>query len=267
MTELPPKKLNEETEKILEEVLEISGKPVHFKENPDHVGLFGARITIARKHMDAHIVHYTRKVLDEFDYIVAHECGHVVRMFGVEPEKRLSIGSTEIMRVEYSRKMKKEYETTQVAKMKDFIESMATQVYEGTIFRLWNFPTDAWIENWIWKEHAGLRELQKRSLREELKDVETNMTEKIRVVSPATAWRCSNITNYSYMMEIKHITGVDPDILFVRNIPELHDDARKLYSLLDFSEGGTYEQDMRNTDTAAKFLGLEDWYTWALTDT
>jgi hypothetical protein len=79
--------LIEPVKSILSEVEAATGKPLRFVER-DELNTFAA-VKIARKNMPTHVVFYRKQHDAIINHLVAHECGHILRMFGVPEEKRL----------------------------------------------------------------------------------------------------------------------------------------------------------------------------------
>ena len=79
--------LIEAVKSILSEVEATTGKPVKFVEKVDMDSF--AAVKIARRAMSAHIVFHRTQHDAIINHLVAHECGHILRMFGVAEEKRL----------------------------------------------------------------------------------------------------------------------------------------------------------------------------------
>jgi len=79
--------LIEPVKSILSDVEAATGKPLKFVEKDDMDSF--AAVKIARRSMPAHIIFYRRQHDAIINHLVAHECGHILRMFGVPEEKRL----------------------------------------------------------------------------------------------------------------------------------------------------------------------------------
>ena len=72
---------------ILEKVRNETGKRVEFIEKNDLTTF--AALKMARKNMPSHLVFYKREHDEIINHLIAHECGHVLRMFAVPEEKRI----------------------------------------------------------------------------------------------------------------------------------------------------------------------------------
>ena len=71
--------LIEAVKSILSEVEAATGKPLRFVEK-DELNTFAA-VKIARKTMPTHVVFYRKQHDEIINHLVAHECGHILRMF------------------------------------------------------------------------------------------------------------------------------------------------------------------------------------------
>ena len=66
---------------ILEKVKDETGKKVEFIEKNDLTTF--AALKMARKNMPSHLVFYKKEHDEIINHLIAHECGHVFRLFAV----------------------------------------------------------------------------------------------------------------------------------------------------------------------------------------
>ena len=84
--------LHKSVQDILEYIERITGKGFKFIEKPDLVEFAGVKI--ARPNMDAHIVVYKPQHNKLVSHLIAHECGHIKRIYETPADKRFSVATT-----------------------------------------------------------------------------------------------------------------------------------------------------------------------------
>src|SRR5450756_3117853 len=72
---------------ILQRTEELTGKPIEFAED-DHLSSL-ASVRMARSSMPAHTIRFRKADPVLLAHLIAHECGHMQRMFAAPPDKRL----------------------------------------------------------------------------------------------------------------------------------------------------------------------------------
>ena len=72
---------------ILDKVVEVMHKKIEFIEKNDMPTY--AAIKMARRNMSAHLIFHKREHNELVNHLIAHECGHILRMFAVPEGKRL----------------------------------------------------------------------------------------------------------------------------------------------------------------------------------
>ena len=153
--------LIEPVKSILSDVEAATGKPLKFVEKDDMDSF--AAVKIARRSMPAHIVFYRRQHDVIINHLVAHECGHILRMFGVPEEKRLIPAKSRDAR---SMLLEIEGDLNRISKtipMKELIQVVGTWT-NGLVMQLTSYPPDIMIEKWIYDGYPELRPFQLQSL-------------------------------------------------------------------------------------------------------
>ena len=79
--------LPDSVNRIFDEVKSLTGKGVKLIEKGD-LDTY-ASIKIARKSMPDHLMYYKPEHTGIINHLLAHECGHILRIYGVEPGEPL----------------------------------------------------------------------------------------------------------------------------------------------------------------------------------
>ena len=72
---------------ILDKVKQTTAKEIQFVEKDDLTTY--AALKMARKDMPSHLMFYKKEHDEIINHLIAHECGHVLRIFSVSEENRL----------------------------------------------------------------------------------------------------------------------------------------------------------------------------------
>lgn len=235
-------------------VKEISGKDIDFQI---HEKLpLDATIKIARSKMPKHILKIKANQVMNINEMIAHECGHVFRMFSVKPPDRKIPCSTS----SNSNIATAELDTEECI----LPDSIKNQMYEtwinGLVMQVNNLPADARIEKWIFDSFPGLRQEQEEYLRKLSSTCFSTLTKDVERVTTPKVFRCSMAMVYAFLKSIGVLIGVDFSKHFDA-YPEIVEYGKVLYKFLEEPDKG-YLQDIETTNYWAKILGLSDWYSW-----
>lgn len=247
-----------ETQAILEEVEAVTGKGFRFEERPGMAQLAGVKM--ARQGMVQHIVYYRSAATPVLDHLVAHECGHILRMGDVPVEDRkVPVTNRKTM-------------TNALSPVLPELERIAAQLpgeagpellgflYGGIVRQLTNYPSDLAIERWLHDNYKTLRSSQYESLRGQLRDAEKGLERRIRVMTPKVIYEAANVMNYAFFALLERELGEALLGLFAAS--EFKPRGQALAEQTGSFSQKSYLEDMAMVDRWASFLGLDGWYEW-----
>jgi hypothetical protein len=133
---------------ILEKVKEITNKKVEFIENND-LSTYAA-IKMARRNMPAHLIFHKREHNELVNHLIAHECGHILRMFAVPEERRLIPTSNQEIKGVALNEMQDEIKGLSKILPLERLAQIINLWFNGTIRQVTNFPPDIMIEKWLY---------------------------------------------------------------------------------------------------------------------
>lgn len=249
--------LIEPVKSILSDVEAATGKPLKFIEKDDMDSF--AAVKIARRSMPAHIIFYRRQHDVIINHLVAHECGHILRMFGVPEEKRLIPAKSRDDRIvlqEIEGDLKR---ISKMIPMRELVQVVGTW-RNGLIMQLTSYPSDIMIEKWIYDDYPELRPYQLQSLERQNKQALKGISRNVQIVTPAKIYNSSNIMNYAFFNILDNHMKVDLAKPY-RNTP-FAKKGKQLIKLTEKDYVNTYEGDISMIDKWAEFLGLSKWYEW-----
>jgi len=243
---------------ILDKVREETGKSVEFIKKDD-LQTFAA-VKMARKNMPSHMVVYKDEHNEIINHLVAHECGHMLRMFAVPEEKRLVPYSDDELKLKALEQI--ENEITVLSKRLRFeqLAGMVNLWYAGIIRQVTNQPPDVMIERWLYDDYPELRPYQKESIEKQLKDALDGLRPTVEDISPKTILEASNIMNYAFF----RLLGLHLKTNFIRpynNTPYVNR-GKELAVITEKEYVNTYEGDIQMANKWSQVLGLSGWFGW-----
>ena len=235
----------------------MTGKPLKFVEKDD-MNVF-AEVKIAQKSMPAHIVFYRRQHDAIINHLVAHECGHILRMFGVAEEKRLiPAGSrddrTVLLEIEGDLKR-----ISKAIPLRELVQMVKTW-RNGLIKQLTSYPPDIMIEKWIYYSYPELRPYQLQSLEKRNKQAIMDLSRNVPMIPPVKIYNSSNIMNYAFFNILDSHIKTDLARPYL-NTP-FSKKGKQLIKLTEKDYENTYEGDIFMIQKWAEFLGLSKWFEW-----
>ena len=249
--------LIEPVKSILLDVEATTGKPLRFVEKAD-LNTFAA-VKMARKSMPAHIVLYKREHSEIINHLVAHECGHILRMFGVPEEKRMIPARAKNERaalLEIERDLKR---ISSVIPMRELVQVVSTW-RNGLIMQLTSYPPDIMIEKWIYDGYPELRPYQLQSLEGQKDLALTSLSRNVQAITPTKIYTASNVMNCTFFGILGDHIKADLGKPFLST--PFSKKGKQLRKLTEKDYPDTYEGDVKMVNRWAEFLELTKWFDW-----
>jgi len=250
--------LHDSLRTILDEVRQVTGKNVEFIQKTDLPSFAMAKL--ARRSMPRHLVLYTTDREPFINYMFAHECGHILRMFRVPEEKRLIPMWNEQM-IEIARRefMDELPELVQLLGKDKFIH-VTHNWHNELIRKVTNLASDLMIERWLYDDFQDLRNEQRQAYDWWAKDAEEGLSSENLKMVPHKAWESTNTMDYVFFKLLdKHIQST---YLTAYQGTEFAEKGNLLADLTERTYQNDYEGDIRMVNEWAKFLGLTEWFGW-----
>jgi len=246
-----------ETKEILNDVEELTKKK--FKFIPNSKITSHAKLKMAREDMENHIVYYKAGVDQRINHIIAHECGHIIRIYEAPPSERL-IPYFSSKNFEYALEDSSE-DIDNISKIihKSKLNQLIEMLFKGLVMQLTNQPIDLKIEEWIYNGYPSLREYQKLSFKSQLHEALGGLNEKIRSITPSKVYEVSHSMNYAYFNVLSEKTNFELDSAYGNF--EFENKGRSLIEIMEKYENN-FDGDVKRIDDWAKILNLSSWYEW-----
>lgn len=251
-------KLAKSTQDILNLVSDITHKPFEFIHKPDLPTM--AIVKMARASMPAHIIYYRTSGGGIMDHLIAHECGHIYRMWSVPSEYRKVPAASEENRQLAMKQI--EGDLVRLAKVipPDQIKMYFGIWFDGIIKQVTSMPVDMRIEKWIYEKYPELRKVQIVSLDKQIRENTQSLSKKVIEFTPKKIYDANNYMNYSFARYMESLTGKKYTAPY-RSTPYIGLGG-KLAELVLNSEDNGYRQDIEIINQWTDMLGLQGWHYW-----
>ena len=244
--------------RILDEVKDSTGKAVEFVE-ADGLATY-AKVKIAREHMPSHIIFYSPKHDELINHLIAHECGHILRILKAPPEKRIVPMSDRDSMTKVIHDLASDLSRlSSLMPSRDVLE-MVNVWHQGIITQLTSYPSDIMIERWIHASYKELRPYQRKSIMNQHADAIQVLSPKIKEVAPIKIYESyiiMNIVFFSMIGSTLRINFLKP----FRSLPVLKR-GKELSTITEKNYIDGYEGDTAMINCWANFLGLKEWFKW-----
>ncbi len=246
-----------ETKEILKKIENLTNKTFRFIHNNEITS--HAKLKMARNDMENHIVYYKEGASQSINHIIAHECGHIIRLFEASPSERLNPFLSSKNFESAMSDMRADIGTISKVMSKPKVEHLIEMLFKGVIMQLTNQPVDLKIEEWIYNEYPGLREFQKISFQSQLQEALGGLIEDVRKITPSKIYEASHSMNYAYFNALAKKTKFDLESAYDNF--EFEDKGRLLIEIMGKYENN-FDGDVKRINDWASILGLSSWYEW-----
>ena len=242
---------------VLEQTEDLTGKPIEFVED-EHLPVL-ASVRIARSSMPAHVIRFREADPVLLPHLIAHECGHVQRIYATPPDRRLApvTKSKHIDRV--FRILAADPCVTLDTMDEQQAREMLTIWHQGMVNQVVNLNVDYRIESWLYREYPGIRPNQEKSIGLQVQMSVAGLAPNVKRDTPRLVYEGSNAVNYAYLRSIGIMLGQN----LVRDYtdPAIVELGKRLAAVLEEPDTGL-EGDIRESNQWAAMLGIEGWFDW-----
>ena len=248
---------NEDLKKIIELSKDISGKGFKYTINNDMNQYAG--IKIARKNDDHHIIYYQKGHTEILQHLIAHECGHLVRIYSAEEEDRVVPATTRETLTNAYRDIKDDIKSKYNNLSEDRLGKFIKSIYEGLVRQVTNMPVDIMIEKWIYNNYPKLHENQLKSIEKQADDAYKilNYNEK---EFPKKIYFCTNVMNYVFL----RLVGMSINEKFLSPFynTKYVSPGKELAKITENEYDDSYLGDIEMINKWAKYLDIDGWFEW-----
>ena len=247
---------------ILDTLFTVSGKGVQAVRKPELKSL--ARMRMAGAGSPTHVLFYRGGDDPLVNHVIANECGHLIRLFGVPPERRRVAVANERTRSLYREQIREDIQRLSLIHGIGTLGEYLPLWYESVVFQLTRMPPDIAIERWLHRAYPGLREIQRNALMEQQAKAVTVLSRGVRRMTPHKVYDVSQAMNYAFFRLMEPLTGVNLTAPYERSLCVLQ--GGELAAQADRNARDDHEGDVELTRQWAESLALSGWIEWRRLD-
>lgn len=249
--------LIQSTKNIIQLAEDVSKKTFQFVDKKDLA--YFARVKPARKNMPSHLIFYKAEHNELLNHLIAHECGHIIRMFAVPEENRLIPKTNNDIKRTALTEIEDDINKLSLSMPFNQLDQIVNMWYSGTVTQVTNQPPDLMIEKWLHDDYQDLRELQLQSIKKQHDESIIALSNRVARLTPRKIYEVSNVMNYcffKYLGLYLNTNFLQPywDFKFKRKGEEL---AR---ITLDYKDD--YLGDLEMINKWAEYLEITNWFAW-----
>jgi hypothetical protein len=159
--------------------------------------------------MPTHLVFYRAKHDDLINHLIAYECGHALRMFGVEVQKRLIPLTNNQIKLRALSEIEAEVQRLSSVLSFDHLARVVNMWYAGLVTQLTNFPPDIMIEKWLYNDYPQLRPYQSLHIQKQLEESLPALSRRVLEMTPSRISDAANVMNYAFSRMLGQHFGVN----------------------------------------------------------
>ena len=240
----------DETLDIISRVKAISGKDVEILENK--ILNVYAKAKAARSSMEKNYIFYRKS--ENLNYLVAHECAHMLRIFQCDPKFRLVPAST----ADTMKRAITELKSRMVYLNINLEDSHYQFLINQYITQVISQAQDIWVEKYIYENYPGLHLEQKTNALMMWKEATKLSPKEIRDIIPKYLYNGTYAMNLAFFEAFGNITETrfsEPAWM-----KPFHSTADKLFNAINI-EASSLVEDNELINTWAGILDC-NWIDW-----
>ena len=198
----PGMKPAEAQQRSLNELEELSGKPVVLQEDAGLPNL--ARIQIAAATRPVHVLSYNPAAVPELPYLVCFQCGLAKRALRAAPDERFNVASTDET-YRHVEKLVRE----QKAIPANMISTYSQMITDGLGTQLRSMPIGIRVDRALYHNHPELRGLQRAAAERSMKENLGCLHPSIRAQAPDLFLRATTGMNAAFALAWSRLWNED----------------------------------------------------------
>lgn len=251
-------KLSKSTQDILNLISDLTHKPFEFIHKSDLQTM--AIVKMARASMPAHIIYYRTSGGGIMDHLIAHECGHIYRMWSVPPEYRKVPAATEENKLFAMKQIESDLIKLSKVIPPDQLQMQFSVFFDGIIKQVTSMSVDMRIEKWIYEKYPELRKVQIVSIDKQIRDNMQSLSKRVSEFAPKKIYDANNCMNYAFALYMESLLGKKYTAPY--RSTSYTSLGSKLADIVLKSEDQGYKQDIEIINQWTDMLGLKGWYYW-----
>lgn len=247
---------------MLADAMDLSHMYIDIEPAPSISDYANASLEISQARDGRIAIKYAPAHIEELGYLVAHECGHLIRMYSAPEEARLMPVTTAKHRAKVIHDVGHDLRKLHRLGVPEAgLVELAEFLHVGIVRQVMNYPADMRIERWLRTDYPGLSGLQEEALRGQLQDNLKASSPGVREMTPDRMFRAANVMNAAYARYISLLLH-DRKLFSPYRRTQFVSEGRELADEIWLFEDKGYYSDVVDTKRWARQLKLDDWFEW-----
>lgn len=188
--------LSETTRTVLRLVETQSGIPVHVEPDPHLPGTTLAKVVMARGKLVLHRVTYRPDSSSPPDYLICHQAGFILRLFGTPPEQRFDFAASPEVNPAIEHLVKAH--PLGKALPAHALPRFCALLRDGLLYHLRSIPVGMRVDRWLATDFPALADLQKASILRQWQDAVATLAPQNRQSTPAKIYEATQAISAAY---------------------------------------------------------------------
>jgi len=244
--------------KIFAQVKSSTGKDIKLIENKD-LNVY-AFVKIARKSMTHHLMYYKPEHTGIINHLIAHECGHILRIHTVEPENRLVPFTNDQVKLKALKDIEPEIRRLSQTLAFEGLAQIVNLWYAGTVRQLTSYPSDIMIEKWLYDEYPDLRPYQSKSIKKQYDEAVQGLSSRVEKMTPHKILQASNSMNYAFFHILE--AHFKDNYHLGRYDRSAYASTGKKLTIFQQESENNYKGDTHVANKWAEALQCSHWFSW-----
>jgi hypothetical protein len=248
------------TRSIISLVEETTGFPIVVSEDPGLQTL--AIVRMARGvGASAHTISYKPSPGTPPDYLIAYQCGFILRHFAVPPDQRFDLAPAKTGRDVVDRLLSGPGGPASKLKLPPSTrERLRDQLFDGLMLQLRSIPIGLRIDAWILATYPDLVPLQRISVLQQLQENQATLGPDVRKIAPRKVYDASVGMNAAFAAFWTRAFR-DPALSLPYRTAGYEKTGRELLDLFDqLPPEPSHDREL--IDLWGHHLTLSSWYQW-----
>ena len=251
--------LRETTRQVLDLVERTSGHPVLVTEDRSLKTL--ATVRMARGDAPAHAIAYNPAADSQPDYLIAYQCGFILRLFANPPVERWDLaGTAQGREIVHQLLGGPDGPARKLNLAPPVVEKLRDQLFDGLMLQLRSIPVGLRVDAWILREYPDLAQLQRSAVLRQSQDNQATLSPDVRKIAPTKVYKGSVSMNAAFALFWARQWN-DPALSLPYKSAGFEKAGAQLLAAFDEIPGEPMN-DRRLVDAWGTELGLASWYEW-----
>ncbi|MBI3782938.1 MAG: hypothetical protein HY270_06010 [Deltaproteobacteria bacterium] len=216
---------------------------------------------MARGNAPAHTITYNPAAGSAPDYLIAYQCGFILRLFANPLSERWDFAPAAHSReIVHGLLTGPDGPARKLQLAPPAVEKLRDQLFDGLMVQLRSIPVGLRIDAWILRDHQDLAPLQRTAVLRQLQDNQATLAPDVRKIAPTKVYKASVTINAAFACFWAR-TWDDPALALPYKSAGYDKPGLRLLAIFDEIPADP-TNDRRLVDDWATELGLSNWYEW-----